>query len=523
MAMLRTGGLCLLLFVFSHVGRSNDSLTAAQAFVNLRITGEYIKTLDTLRIAKIISFIEAEMDKIRSPQFIRNNQLLYNSCLILIRLEKAQLALRSGKPWSRASLLQYKGILDTTRMLVDRTRPLDILAYSSLPFYNFIAFDDYTFPEIARQAWSATFDYGNLFNRNIYPDFQRIFYHHRNRGLFHFDSLQYFANLFGMPLDLSVLKATRTPMPVPEIRSSLPYRMDPALQLISEYLQLNYIVEKGGPIDTTRLYLAFEDFKRKVNPGDTLDFRLRESVFRKDRFFNRELNQAVLDSLEARVKGKFPYRLPSRDTRDDREVQLPYIPEKKIFFPYPAPFPSARGSVKHFRPALKKMKAVDGYIRNVLDQAAYGFRYQYHYAVRGFAITTNLERIDANGKPAADDTRWQTTVTQRNKFSLYYFFKTIFFAGQGHFRIIALVISPEQYPSQQEASGFKDIVAAFEEGYPSLPQDIENFELQDKTLSVFIYHFYQDDIGLVPRLDVSRRLSVADHFRSSRLMQLLNP
>ena len=57
--------------------------------------------------------------------------------------------------------------------------------------------------------------------------------------------------------------------------------------------------------------------------------------------------------------------------------------------------------------------------------------------------------------------------------------------------------------------------------YTSLPKDLENFSLPQKTLTVLIYNFYQSDIGEVPMLDITKRLTVKDHLEKSGLIPLL--
>jgi hypothetical protein len=60
--------------------------------------------------------------------------------------------------------------------------------------------------------------------------------------------------------------------------------------------------------------------------------------------------------------------------------------------------------------------------------------------------------------------------------------------------------------------------------YSSLPKDLENVVIPDKTLTILVYHFYQSDVGEVPVLDTKAKLTVQDHLvnTSSSLARLIN-
>ena len=62
----------------------NDSLTLAQAFINLSLTQQYFNTLQNERVTKIIPYEENELKSIVDSGFIKSNLSVINlsQCLL---------------------------------------------------------------------------------------------------------------------------------------------------------------------------------------------------------------------------------------------------------------------------------------------------------------------------------------------------------------------------------------------------------------------------------------------------------
>ena len=193
----------------------------------------------------------------------------------------------------------------------------------------------------------------------------------------------------------------------------------------------------------------------------------------------------------------------------------------KYYFPIPAPFPSAYLYINNFKPGLTTMKQVDNYFKNVFNKKGYAGHLHYYYVQSGFALTTSLEKINKDGSPVSGSKRWSVSIGGNGSFSLYETFKSIFFTTESNFRIIALIISPNAASVQRSPSSIGAMQDLLTYSYPSLPKALEDFSLPQKTLTVLVYNFYQSDIGKVPMLDVSKRLTVKDHLGKSGLIPLL--
>ena len=370
-------------------------------------------------------------------------------------------------------------------------------------------------------------------NKDIYPDFKRIFFEAKNTNQYHFDSLSYFASIYDMPLDMSIKnnlpesKAIEN-YGVHNLSIKSHYTLAIGLDVISKYLQLSYVIKDSRGGDTTHLdlynlYHSYFDFREHLNPEDSLRFWYDDGIIPKDSFFSKEVNQSACDSLYKLLKEKYPYDYVPVESMPIVGASAPLEPEKsKYFFPNPAPFPSAFLYVRNYKPGLKTMHQVDNYFKTIFNRAGYAGHLHYYYVQSGYAFTTSLEKINKEGTPVSGSKRWDVSVGGNGSFSLYETFKSIFFETESNFRIIALVISPGGASIQNSPASIGAMQDLLTYSYPSLPKDLEDISLPQKTLTILVYNFYQSDIGKVPMLDVSNHLSVKSHLTKSGLAQLLS-
>ena len=107
------------------------------------------------------------------------------------------------------------------------------------------------------------------------------------------------------------------------------------------------------------------------------------------------------------------------------------------------------------------------------------------------------------------------------KFSYYEVFKSMFFSVESEYRMFAFIIASKSatMSNDEMSTGFAEQL--LKNSYDTLPADLKNKILPNKTLSVFVYHFHQNDIGEVPELDISGKLTVKDHLKNAGLTQLI--
>lgn len=528
---------CLIIcfFVIFPVNRSfanDDSLTLAQCYINLSLTANYFDSLSDNRISKVIPFLDSELTTITNRRFIVNNKTLYNVTYAYLYFNKTKFLFRSRPAVNRLFLLKCKKTLDTSISYYDQARlnVEDITVNETFdPFYVLVGFTKSSCYSLSNSIEALKQQLNYYFNKDIYDDFKRIFFAAKYEQKYYFDSLKYFADLYDMPIQFPILRnedASRRYVPINQLFVSPNFNLALALDLISQYLQLSYIASGGKASihDLYVLYNSYFSFIESLNPKDNSRFGSYYNAYiSKDNFFRNELSESTCDTLYSQLQKKFPYDY--KEHKISKVMRGPHTPEnpvQKYYFPIPAPFPSNFISINHFRPELKTLKAVDDYIKKCFNDAGYAFRLHYYYIkYSGFAISTDLEKIDKKGAPAKPDERWNLKMSDEGKFSLYEIFKSIFFTTESDYRMMACIIAPQEVEVSNKQFSIQQMSDIINQSYKSLPLDLENVTLEDKTITILVYHFYQSDIGEVPVLEANDKLIVPEHLKKTTPLERL--
>lgn len=516
---------------------AGDSLTLSQAFVNLALTQQYFNALQNERVVKIIPYEENELKSIVDSGFIKGNLSVVNLSHSLLELNKVKLMLRTKTDSSRNTLLQWKELLTTSiqhfndarlsAYFYEATDPSPI-GDAKRSLNEFIGLHDTLAENIKIDLRNIRASLAPWFNQNIYPDFQRIFYSVKQTEQLRFDSLSYYTSLFNLPLSRHILdmKEEVRKRNLESVAENFTvnsfFNTDKKLELISKYLQLYYLAGKQSniKINPEEQNILFNNY---FMFNDDLDHYLESGLV--DSFFIKEINSSTSKRLYRRLRKKYPLKDMSGNPKlmASPNMMATERGEGKYFFPIPAPRPSALLYIENFKPALNTYKQVDNYLTNIFNSAGYNGRMHYYYVKAGYAITTSLEKINADGSPASSPQRWNVSVGGNGSFSLYQTFKSIFFETESNFRIFALVVSPNKATVQSSASSLAAMNELIQYSYPSLPEDLENVVPPTKTLSILVYQYKQSDVGKVPMLDVKNPIPVQKHLTNSGLGALLQP
>lgn len=496
----------------------NDSLIMAQSFINLSLTTNYFKKVPSDRVEKILTYIEHDLSNIQDASFINANRTILAACTAHLYLCKVRRWFRDGKDDSRHNLQLQSARLDSALLYADKSQESGYDRHNT--FYQFINFSYENSRGLQWEIGSARARLHPALNRNIYPDFKRIYHYFEHTGEIRLDSLAYYANLFNIKLDSTVLQKKN-------VDAAGKYPMDISLDLISQYLQFQYILHNSGyKVNATRLYDAWRNFYHTLNFQDSgylvEHWRTHPTPAPKDDFIRNTFTEKRCRDLLDQIRIRYP-NMDVNDhlgnTEKDSSSASASMRQEKFYFPETAPFPSCKAAKAHFLPNKPLIKDIDAYMKNLLQASGYDGRYRYYYMQQGFAISTVLEKIDKNGNPDPDE-RWYSTAASTH-FNLYDIFSTIFFAQSSHFRMMAFTFCPKETPVLRSPAVFDSMATLLQDSYTTLPQDLEAIALPDKTVTILVYHFYQSDVGEVPLLDVTNRLSVADHLKNSRLNEIL--
>ena len=298
--------------------KNNDSLTLAQAYVNLTLTQKYFDTLSVGRLNKILPFEEGELSSITDSNFIQPNAYLYNLSYSLLYFNKAKLLFKTIAKPGRKDLLKWKYTLEEAIKYFNRANLKAYPFYKPNTYNEFIGFSDLACSNLKNDILELKSRFTIYFNKNIYPDFKRIFYEAKNTGHFDFDSLAYYTSLYNLPLSRNILNNASDGRTVNRKQDkgfwdiNTGYNLELALDLISRYLQLHHLAYGKSLHDSATdnictLYVQYEYFIKDINIIDSTDFFKTSEIgsVKKDSFFLKELNPGVCRHLYNDLEKKY--------------------------------------------------------------------------------------------------------------------------------------------------------------------------------------------------------------------------
>jgi len=496
-----------------------DTITLAQAYMNLYLTETYFDTLSKNRISKILAYEKDEIGKIKDSTFINQNSTLYHFTRALYFQNQTKLLTQTNRELNRNILRRLKSIFGQA---IESYNSARIDTYQTFEkeknnLYELISFDKESNSKLKEDIRKLKNEFNSQFNEDIYPDFKRLFNKAKRTNDFDFDSLKYFSNLYDMPLSMFILE-NETEFNFVSYNSnhiSAFYTPDNRLELISRYMQLKYLATKRtrSPRNFNKevLYQSYDDFMDRLQSEE-------------DAFIKKELTPEICSILLKQLNNKFP--LDSLMEKNRKNVLAfmgaPRSSEATFyFFPNPAPLASASFSKTNFKPELATLNQVDLFLKEHFEQVGFKNQLHYYYDLDGFALTTSLEKFNINGSAVPSDQRFTENVGGEGKFSYFEIFKSIFFDIESEYRMFAFIVASKEASMSNEVMSISFAEEILKNSYDSLPEALKDRILTNKTLSIFVYHFHQNDIGEVPELDLSGKLTVQDHLNNARLTRII--
>jgi len=386
----------------------NDSITLAQAYMNLYLTETYFDTIPVERIKKILAFENDEIKSIKDSSYISTNSTLYNFTNALFYQNQSKLLnLNKGKV-SRGLLSRLKSILDRGINYYNSSKIDDYETFHNekKKLYEMIKFDSESNKTLKSEIRSLKNEFNSLFNEDIYPDFQRIFLAAKNTDRFYIDSLTYFAGIYDMPLSMEIQNNTPDfhPFSIGDPNFINPeYTADSRLDILSRYIQLKQLASRSTRVprnfNKTVLYDAYNDFISRVNKED-------------DKFIKEELNPKVREKLLSGLTSKFPRNKnlegmePIIALSPIAMMNQPPTDFQNYFFPNPAPLASAKFIISNYKTTLSTLGQVDSFLGTGFTNAGFQNQLHFYYNMDGFALTTSLEKFNIDGSKVSADKRF---------------------------------------------------------------------------------------------------------------------
>jgi hypothetical protein len=162
-------------------------------------------------------------------------------------------------------------------------------------------------------------------------------------------------------------------------------------------------------------------------------------------------------------------------------------------FPFPPPKASASHTFEEnvFAKA-NNLYEVSELIEGALKKSGY-YEKSYYKIPNGFALVTRMEKIKIDGSPAEDTERWDINpASTGNSFSLMSYFKSLFVADDGNYRIIVFLITSENMRQTEEVMTMEAAKKYLTKGYNRLPNYFKTIPFsEDHSVSALIYEWHK--------------------------------
>lgn len=309
----------------------NDSITLAQAYINLTLTKEYFEGIPVERIEKILAFESDELGSITDATLLNENAALHNFSYALLFFNQAKLLFRTQKSADREELIEWKRSLEKAIEYFNISK-MNSNWEQENSFFELMKFEEESYTKLHNELFELKSLFTPYFNEDLYPDFKRIFLKAKNSDSFHMDSLSYFAGIYNIEFNTSILNKEFDYYNYNFGPNTLPltseynhterdydyypgtdpietaYLLDEKLDLISRYVQLKSFASKSNTdslswFESYRLYNDYYIFKD--NSLNKLFINKITKV--EDSFLKTELDSAELDVLFAGLRENFSF------------------------------------------------------------------------------------------------------------------------------------------------------------------------------------------------------------------------
>lgn len=178
-------------------------------------------------------------------------------------------------------------------------------------------------------------------------------------------------------------------------------------------------------------------------------------------------------------------------TPKDGGGQAAPAPQQTPAFPWPPPRPTVRTVLD--RGAVFADAASLGAVADRLSGALRAAGYEspaFYSAPGGYAMVARLEQIEADGTPKPVPMRWSAALPQREVFSLGDYFRALFSAPEGHYRVVVFIVSDQPFATTAAAASREQAAAWLHGGLNALPAAIADLPLDARhACTALIYQF----------------------------------
>lgn len=223
----------------------------------------------------------------------------------------------------------------------------------------------------------------------------------------------------------------------------------------------------------------------------------------------------------AELRGTMPEKPPvAKNGGGEKEAALPQF--------WPPPDASTHQKIPRELLAPKNTQAqtwerVADKLERALAQN--GYSSPAYYAVpEGFALISQLERINPDATASAPNVRWKIKVDPASikPFNLEAYLKALLGKDAGLFRVIAFVFTPVPIVTSGQASNIEEAKLWVGKGGSQLPQPLaKKIYGEDMVATALIYEFEIPGHGKPARLNKPSERNGQQHLRAAKILQAL--
>ncbi|MBN3583647.1 hypothetical protein JYB64_14705 [Algoriphagus aestuarii] len=539
-----------------QISTENDSTTLAQAYMNLYLTSLYFDTLESSRTEKILRYEKNELDKIKSPEFLRGNQTIYQftQSLYYLNLTKSfysdrrtQAILSQSNPQRKSYVIRLKNLLDNSIRHYNNSSTDEVL-FINQPINSFFQLIGFTLDadyQHKNNILTLKEKINDEINEELYLDFQRFLRKVKLSKDYDLDSMEILGKNYGIPIN--TLVQTNQIQPSTLASSDLntinpAYYVDLRAEVIFRYVELLALL-KGKNSREADHDLLNSKYKYWINRLNSVD----------DEFIKMELNSTEVESIKKQIdsiskknsgfssiggitKGRRPTSIKKPEAKPGlenvekldpplAEEAPPIMYSKKInknYFPSPPPKASATYVVQNFKEELASLNQVDTFFKSILENQGYKDQLHYYYFNQvGFALATSLEKFNLDGTAVVKNKRFVESMGSEGHFSYFEIVKSMFLDIESEYRFFTFIIDSQQAKPSGEGLSAPFSEQILSNSYQELPEDLKSSAFSPKALTVLVYHFHQNDIGKVPELKLIDNLTIQQYLQLAGLTPII--
>ncbi len=238
----------------------------------------------------------------------------------------------------------------------------------------------------------------------------------------------------------------------------------------------------------------------------------------------RSLKEKILQNFERFCPN---YQLQLREPMYRDELLMAIGPNYDFpEFPNPPPMPSDKEVLPTsvFQSA-SQLSDYDSIISLALNVGDYSTK-NYYTFIDGFALVTQIEKLNDDASPFSGEERWRIGSSDLfNDFSLAKYFKALFFAKKGYYRIFVFLVTsqPLTFDTEYELD-YSEAQEWLNKGLTFLPPELGNLEARSPEFkcTVLVYEFKLKNEGESPELFIPFQNRVRTHLLKTNVWAWFN-